>query len=416
MSALTKIDNDWKNVTAPYVKVAGNWKIAKSAWAKVDEKWKSWFLQGGIQDLNFTTNTGTAANNSVNFIALQPDGKIVVVGGFTTWNGAAAQRVVRLNSDGTVDTSFSTNIGTATNGAIEDIAMQSDGKLILCGFFTTWNGAAVERIVRLNSDGTRDTTFTTNVGSSVGFFPLTVAVSSIGKIIVGGYFGIIQLNSDGTVDTSFMSTIGSATNGDVFEIRIAPDDKILIGGGFSTFDGNSAIGLARLNPDGAHDTVFSAAWNPLMPDGIFTSVISLDISSTGDIIACGSFMTESFTNTGVIKVSSSGVEDTTFSTNVGTGVGYIINDIEVKFLPNGKPVIVGNFDNWNGATVGYIVRLNADGTRDTAFSTNTGAGANETVLGIALQADNKIVIVGFFTTWNSNTVNRIVRIGGEIAG
>jgi hypothetical protein len=82
---------------------------------------------------------------------VQSDGKILADGDFTTWDGATVNHFVRLNADGTRDTAFTTNTGTAANSSVRPLAVQSDGKILLGGFFTTWDGATVNRIVRLTS-------------------------------------------------------------------------------------------------------------------------------------------------------------------------------------------------------------------------------------------------------------------------
>ena len=129
MGAQTKVAGTWRDMTAPYIKVSGAWNIAKSAWTKLDGQWRSWFLQGGVLDkplggedelrsssTPFTTNTGLGTGTGqTNSIAIQSDGKILVGGNFTTWDGVAANRIVRLNSDGRVDTDFTRKIGTAAN-------------------------------------------------------------------------------------------------------------------------------------------------------------------------------------------------------------------------------------------------------------------------------------------------------------
>ena len=103
----------------------------------------------GFLDTNFTTNTGTAASGAVRSVALQSDGKILVGGDFTAWNGVTVNRIVRLNADGTRDTAFTTNTGTAASGAVRSIALQPDGKILLGGFFTAWDGVTVGNVVRL---------------------------------------------------------------------------------------------------------------------------------------------------------------------------------------------------------------------------------------------------------------------------
>jgi uncharacterized delta-60 repeat protein len=169
--------------------------------------------------------------------------------------------IVRLNSDGTRDTAFTTNTSTGfnVNGYVYSLALQSDGKIVMGGTFTSLNGITVNGIVRLNSDGTRDTAFTTNTGtgfSGVDNLPVqSIAIQSDGKIIVGGDFttfngatanGIIRLNTDGTRDTTFTANAGTGVNDSIQKLVIQPDGKIVIGGFFSAFNGINRLRLARI--------------------------------------------------------------------------------------------------------------------------------------------------------------------------
>ncbi len=119
----------------------------------------------GALDTAFTTNLGTGFNFRVRSVAVQPDGKIVAAGSFTTVNGTAVNRIARLNADGTLDADFAANIGTGLDGAGRSVTLQSDGKIIVAGAFTSVNGTAINHIARFNSDGSLDTDFATNVGT-----------------------------------------------------------------------------------------------------------------------------------------------------------------------------------------------------------------------------------------------------------
>ena len=140
----------------------------------------------GTMDSAFTINNGTGANGAVESVAVQADGKSIVGGAFTTWNGAIVGGVVRLNTDGTRDTAFTT--GTGTSGTVFSVAVQADQKTILGGYITAWNGAAVGGVVRLNTNGTHDTAFTTNNGTGVNGNVRSVAVQANQSIILGGAF------------------------------------------------------------------------------------------------------------------------------------------------------------------------------------------------------------------------------------
>jgi uncharacterized delta-60 repeat protein len=146
----------------------------------------------GALDTEFDTNTGTGFDGNVEVIAIQSDGKIICGGGFTTFNGTTANDIVRLNPNGTLDTAFTTNIGTGFNDTVLKIAIQSDGKIICGGFFSASNGVTIYNIVRLNADGTRDTTFTTNTGTGFNASVNSIAIQSDGKIICGGGFTIFN--------------------------------------------------------------------------------------------------------------------------------------------------------------------------------------------------------------------------------
>jgi uncharacterized delta-60 repeat protein len=472
----------------------------------------------GTRDTTFTTNVGTAANNVVNSTAVQSDGKILIGGFFTTFNGATVNRIVRLNSNGTRDTTFTTNAGSgASNGTVNAIAIQSDGKIILGGTFTNFNGSTVNRIVRLNSDGTRDTAFITNTGTGFESTVSTIAIQPDGKILVGGFFTtfngssvnyLVRLNSNGTRDTAFTTNMGTgpsnvvqsvlydsdagiifigggfsafngvlanglarlssagvlnttfATNigsgldnpdiffivkqpngnilaggnfysfnnyrsqgllristtgifspipyfdGDVQKIAIQPDGKILVGGDFFRFSGVLVNRIARLFPDGTIDNSFSTG------SGFNESVRAIKVQPDGKILIGGFFTTfNGATVNRIVRLNSNGTRDTSFTTNTGTALSGLAYDIEIQ--SDGKILIVGSFTTFNGATVNRIVRLNSDGTRDTTFTTNTGTGASDYVKSIVVQPDGKILVGGGFATFNGVTVNRIVRLNSN---
>ena len=131
--------------------------------------------------------TGGGGFNRLEDIARQPDGKVIVVGEFTTFNGQSRNRIARLNADGTLDTSF--NVGTGANGTVAAMLVQPDGKIIIGGYFTQYNGAARGLLARLNADGTLDTSFVPlTFGSTPGWRVESLALQPDGKILVGGSF------------------------------------------------------------------------------------------------------------------------------------------------------------------------------------------------------------------------------------
>lgn len=215
------------------------------------------FNTNGTLDLTF--NSGSGFNNTVSEILIQPDGKILVTGTFTSYNGTAVSRLVRLNMDGTIDNTFTP--GTGPSGSIEALHVQPDNKILIGGGFTAYNGMAMPQIARLNTDGTLDASFT----PASGLRPFEIVAQSDGKILVGGDFttvgglprlNIARLNSDGTVDPTFDP--GAGADDWIYAIYQEPSGKILIGGWLENYDGTPRNFIARLYPDGKLDPFFDA--------------------------------------------------------------------------------------------------------------------------------------------------------------
>jgi len=335
----------------------------------------------GSKDTSF--DIGSGFNNSVRSIEIQSDGKILAGGQFTTFTGATQNRLIRLNSDGSKDTSF--NIGTGFNSSITNTATQSDGKIIVGGSFTTFTGSTQNRLIRLNSNGSNDTTFNIGIGFDrnglLGTEVQSIAIQSDGKILVGGIYSrysastqnnLIRLNSDGSKDSTF--NIGSGFNNTVLPTKIQSDGKILVGGSFTTFTGSSQNYLIRLNSDGSKDTSFDIG------SGFNGTVRSIDIQSDGKIIVGGDFTT--FTGSSqnyLIRLNSNGSKDTSF--NIGSGFNNSVRSIEIQ--SDGKILVGGSFTTFTDSSQIRLIRLNSDGSKDTSF--DVGSGFNSNVDTIAIQ-------------------------------
>jgi uncharacterized delta-60 repeat protein len=356
--------------------------------------------QPGALDLTF--NPGTGANNYIWTSAIQNDGKIIIGGVFSSYNGTARSRIARLNADGTLDATFNPGIGA--NLDVRATAIQSDGKIIIVGDFTTYNGTARNYIARLNSDGSLDATF--NPGTGANNIIWESNIQSDGKIIIGGDFTsyngvarnfIARLNTDGTLDATFNA--GTGANLRVHTTAIQSDGKIIIGGAFTTYNGTARNRIARLNADGSLD----AAFNP--GTGANDMVFTTAIQSDGKIIIGGIFT--SFNGTArnrIARINADGSLDATF--NPGTGANSPVYSTAIQ--SDGKIIIGGYFNSYNGTARNHIARLNTDGTLDNAF--NPGTGANGYVYATAIQSDGKIIIGGDFQTYNGIARNYIARI------
>lgn len=293
----------------------------------------------GTLDMDFDPS----ATATVNCIAIQPDGKVVIGGQFFALqpNGAPSPisrgRVARLNPDGTVDDSFNPN----ANSWVMNVTLQPDGKVLLGGIFTTLqpNGAptASERnyIARVNPDGTLDTGFDPNANSNV----YGIALQGDGKVVLGGAFGTLQpngapsatarsyiarVNGDGTLDTAF----DPRANSPVYCIVPQADDKLLIGGVLTTLQPNgtgsatSRRYLARVNNDGTLDSGFAPT-----PSSV---VQSIALQADGKVVIAGGFQslqpngaTFATVRNRIARVNANGALDTSFNPNAN-GNGFTV--------------------------------------------------------------------------------------------
>ena len=133
-------------------------------------------------DLSFPADLGF--NNTVYSTAEQQDGKILTGGAFTTFDGLIENKLVRLNSIGSKDNTF--NIGNGFNDDVRTLVIQSDGKILVGGNFTSFDGVSQNRLIRLNSDGTKDNSF--NIGIGFNDIVRTIKIQTDGKILVDGNF------------------------------------------------------------------------------------------------------------------------------------------------------------------------------------------------------------------------------------
>jgi uncharacterized delta-60 repeat protein len=352
-------------------------------------------------------DTGIGFDYLPSSIALQADGKIVVGGTFTTYNGTGiGYGIARLNSDGSLDTSFVT--GSGFNNSVFSIALQADGKILLVGSFNAYNGVTQNRIARLNSDGSLDTGFNTGSGFSSGVY--SIALQADGKIVVGGGFtsyngtstgyGIARLNSDGSLDTSFNT--GSGFSSEVNSIALQADGKIVVSGFFTAYNGVTQNYMTRLNSDGSLDTGFNTG------TGFNNFVLSIALQADGKILVGSGFTSyNGVTQNYMTRLNSDGTLDTSF--NIGTGFNNFVFSTAIQ--SDGKILAGGIFTAYNGVTQNYMTRLNSDGTRDTSFVTRFNTGPSS----IAIQSDGKILVVGFFDQYNGTSIGAgIARLLPEI--
>jgi uncharacterized delta-60 repeat protein len=354
----------------------------------------------GSIDASF--NNGSGPNNYVASITIQGDGKVIIGGNFTLFSGIGINRIARLNTDGSLDATF--NVGSGANNTVNSIAIQDDGKVIIGGGFTSYNGTSISRVARLNTDGSLDATF--NVGSGADNTVNSIAIQDDGKVIIGGNFTlynstsinrVARLNTDGSLDATF--NVGSGANNTVNSIAIQDDGKVIIGGNFTLYNSTSINRVARLNTDGSLDATFNVGI------GANSFVYSTGIQSDGKVIIGGNFTT--FNGTGryrIARLNTNGSLDVSF--DIGSGANGIVRSLDIQ--TDGGLIIVGSFTTYNGIGSNRLARISVNGSLDPTF--NIGAGANSHTYSAAIQDDGKIIIAGDFTTINGITRNYVTRL------
>jgi uncharacterized delta-60 repeat protein len=316
--------------------------------------------ESGIHDTSFLKGTGF--NGEVRAMLVQSDGKILVGGAFTSYNSTPCNRLVRLNSDGTVDSDFVTAMGTGANATVNALAIETSGKILVGGDFTTFAGGTMEGLVRLTSAGARDTgsALTLPFTSSWETRITALIAQDDGKIMAVGSFyvspvatgfrsGIARLNTNGTRDESFdpdaglhvTGSLGSLGTGDT--IVRQPDGKYIVGGFFSAYDENAVPNIARVNSNGTFDSSF-------VPPSFNSSVKSLLLQPSGAVVVGGWF---SSPVSGVERLLSNGTVDATFRQGSGPA-GSIYS---LASASDGALWIGGNFYSYDGTSVWPVVKV-----------------------------------------------------------
>jgi uncharacterized delta-60 repeat protein len=365
----------------------------------------------GSLDTSFNAPSLNNFPISVAEIALQSTGKIIIVGSFSLAGNILVNGIVRLNTDGSFDSTFSP---PSMGNSIPDVEILADDKLIVAGSgifarllpdgpfdptFTTssnsyWklgmqpDGKILTATVggaltRRNADGSSDPTFTSSVFN--GFQSIwDIRVQADGKILVGGQFNslngfpvskIARLNADGTGDLTFNSPFG--TPGTLFKVIPLPDGRILVGGRGLSFN-NQPL---RLNSDGSIDSSFSSP--------ILISAYDLDRMADGQIVVAGQrAFTDSTNVKPVYRLSADGVPDNTFQINFGVNA----EGKKIFVQSDGKILVGGNFEFASNFGRPAIARFNADGSVDTGFNLAFAYEPQITYTAIDVQPDGKIII------------------------
>lgn len=367
-------------------------------------------------DLDPTFTSGIEELYGVKSIAIQPNGKIILGGSLMTYSGENRLGIARINADGTLDPSFNPGagpVGPFADGSINSVALQPYGKILIGGYFFEYNNVPRNGIARINPDGSLDTEFFNSGEGALGIV-YSIVVQPNGQILIGGNFShyngvtrnrIARLRSTGSLDPTFNPGIGVGdpenTGNAIRSIALHPDGSIFIVGEFPSYNGISRNNIAKLNPDGSLDTSFNIG------TGTNNIINICAVQSDGKLLIGGEFTQyNNIQSNSLIRLNEDGSLDTTFNIEA-----YKVKAITLQ--ADGKILVGGDFIFDEGYTT-TVIRLNNDGSIDTTFNLGAGAiGTAETGINSIVRHNDKMYIGGYFTSYNNQNINSIISMHKE---
>jgi uncharacterized delta-60 repeat protein len=355
------------------------------------------FGNGGMvrgPSISGTLDTGSIGRG----VAIQSDGKIVVVGKATSADGTATDGIIieRYNSSGSLDTSFgSRGVVLAAAGQLGDgygVAIQSDGKIIASGTAdASGTGGVTPRVavVRVNSNGSLDSSFGSHgldiLDLGAYSMALAVAVQSDGKIVIAGSQApglqvpnalIARLTTSGALDSSFNGTgaythqyAQGAANSGFNALAIQSDGKIVAAGAATSGNTSANTIVARFTTGGTPDGSFGSGGVAFSPSGINATATGnvpgatgVGIAGNGDIIAGGTISNAGLHELGVWAFTSRGAPDTSFGSHgaTATPLGSLTQGESggLAIGSDGKIVVAGDAKSFTQIYTGKVVRYN----------------------------------------------------------
>lgn len=363
----------------------------------------------GTTDNTFVIGTGFSGVRSfddanVYALALQTDGKVIAGGDFVSYNGTLSKKIIRLNANGSIDATFNIGTGFGDTDEVRVITLLPDGKLLVGGNLSTYNGTTINHIIRLNANGTRDNTF--NIGTGFNNPIRDIQLQADGKILVGGDFTsfnntpinrLVRLNADGSRDNTF--NIGTGFSHEVYTIAIQPDGKAVVGGIFTSYNGVVRNGIVRLGGVSTVPTVaITGTLNPFTtctgaPSATQTYTVSgSNLSANIAINAPTGFEISSngttFSNTLTLTAANSAVANTiitvrlaanatgTPSGNITHTSGTAMQNLAVSGTVNALPTItLGTIPSVTTTATSVSIPYTALTGSPNQYSITTGANA-----------------------------------------
>ncbi len=404
------------------------------------------------------TNFGTGYADTGGDVAVQNDGKILVVGSSIQKSTNSSDfALARYNTNGALDTTFGTGgkVLTDFGGGAYDFATSvivlSSGKILVGGVtMSATTGLSDFALARYNTNGTLDTTFgtggkvTTNFGDAdtlTGVFELsggkllvigqtTQSTSGTGTGSTTGDFALARYNTNGTLDTTFgtggkvTTNFGTSAADYPSCVAVQSDGKILVGGDTTAADASTAdFALARYNTNGALDSTFGTGGKVItdVNNGSDDYINGLVVLTSGKILAVGS----SDSSVGLARYNTNGALDSTFGTGgkvLTTVPGFSGYVADVQVEADGKLLVLSSDLGFSaGGNHFSLARLTPDGALDGTFGTGGAVlsdfgGSTTTAIALALAPSGSIVVAGSSGQPSTGTVFAVARFKNDVAG
>ena len=353
------------------------------------------------------SNSGVGFDDYLTNIEFSNDGSSIIIGGFTEYNGVSYNNIIKLKSDGSIDTDF--NIGTGLTGLVTFEGIyhflfdESDLGFWVIGSFTSYNGISANGIIKLDRQGSKNEDFDYGSGFNSQYKVYGISSDTLSSsIYLNGIFSlyngvvanfIIRLLRNGSIDTDF--NYGSGFNNAVISIKVNMDGTIICSGYFSTYKGISSSRIIKIDRYGNKISSFIAG------SSFNSSSIYLNRDNSNSLYAYGEFtLYKGVVANRIVKIDiNTGDIDTSFDYGSGFNGGvvtFFLND-------DGSMYVGGNFTTYKTTNCNRIIKLNSDGSISNLF----GSGFNESVYFIGVKND-KITVAGDFTEYNGKSANRII--------